>query len=352
MTDGRKRPDFNRTTIIERAEVENTAFNAMVEHRLQRALMKLLRLKYPNSTTNEITVFIESIDHNIKDSIRKQIIQDEGEFLRHVANLQEENARMKRDSNTHSLTNLANRKQATTTFEIARKQSDFLAGKNNLVLVRFDLDGFKRINDNFGHHAGDETLKNVADNLRLALARLRPTDLPIHFSGDEFGLILTDINPGKNSDGSDKTITETVEMVISRLISEIEKIELPNGKKLTASAGFKIISKKNTGDFDLLDKQADTAAAIAKGCKFVPGLEQGSTRIANYDEPKENFLKRKNISPEQFNDSKTLGDFTRTVDNQFPVEEYPDGVPEEVLELTRQLVVAISQAKIRSSQSV
>ncbi len=344
-----KRPDFSRTRIMDRIEVESTAFNAMVEHRLQRALTKILTLKYPNLTAAEIPVFIEQVDQNTKDLMQKQIIQDEGEFLRHVANLQEENAMMKRDSNTHSLTNLANRKQATTTFELARKQSDFLAGKNNLVLVRFDLDGFKRINDNFGHHAGDETLKNVADNLRLALARLRPTDLPIHFSGDEFGIILTDINLGKNSDGSNKTITETVEMIISRLISEIEKIELPNGKKLTASAGFKIISKNSTGDFDFLDNQADAAATIAKGCKFIPGLEQGSTRIANYDEPKENFLKRKNISPEQFNDSKTLGDFTRTVNNQFPTEEFPDGVPEDVLRLTEQLARAISKAKIRSS---
>ncbi|GEM_PF-6183524 len=340
-----RREDFSRTTIIERSELESTAFSAMVEHRLQRSLTKLLILKHPDLTTKEASLEVERIDQNTKDFVRKQIIQDEGEFLRHVANLQEENARMKRDSHTHSLTNLANHKQATTTFEIARKQSDFLAGKNNLVLVRFDLDGFKRINDNFGHHAGDETLKNVADKLRLALARLRPTDLPIHFSGDEFGLILTDINSGKNSDGSNKTIAETVEMIISRLISEIEKIELPNGKKLTASAGFKIISKDSTGNFDFLDNQADAAAAIAKGCKFVPGLEQGSARIANYDEPKENFLKRKNISPEQYSNSKTLGDFTRTVDNQFPTEEYPDGVPEDVLKLTRQLVAAISKSK-------
>ncbi len=262
-----------------------------------------------------------------------------------MANLQEENAKMKRDSTTHSLTNLANRKQAITTFEMARKQPDFVAGKNNVVLVRFDLDGFKRINDNFGHFAGDETLKNVADNLTRALAKLQPTDLPVHFSGDEFGLILTDINPGKNKDGSDKTIEETVEMVISKVITEIEKIELPNGKKLTASAGFKIISKDSSGDFGVLDNQADTAAAISKGCKFIPGLEKGSARIANYDEPEEDFLKRKNISLEQFNESKLQNKFERDVTEQFPTEQFPDGVPDEVTIKTKQLVKSILEAK-------
>ncbi len=55
------------------------------------------------------------------------------------------------------------------------------------ALVYFDLDGFKGVNDRFGHAAGDAALKAVADRL---LANTRETDIVGRLGGDEFAVIL------------------------------------------------------------------------------------------------------------------------------------------------------------------
>ncbi len=63
--------------------------------------------------------------------------------------------------------------------------------KRPLTLIAMDLDRFKQINDNLGHQAGDEALKEVADVFRKAV---RSTDLLVRMGGDEFLAILEDTN--------------------------------------------------------------------------------------------------------------------------------------------------------------
>ncbi|MGK2910754.1 MAG: sensor domain-containing diguanylate cyclase [Sphingobium sp.] len=57
------------------------------------------------------------------------------------------------------------------------------------ALILFDLDHFKKINDSFGHPAGDEVLKGIADCCRAAL---RPTDVLGRLGGEEFGILLSE----------------------------------------------------------------------------------------------------------------------------------------------------------------
>jgi diguanylate cyclase (GGDEF)-like protein len=83
------------------------------------------------------------------------------------------------------LTPLANRRAFMR--ELARTIAFAQRYGGPAALVYFDLDGFKQVNDRFGHAAGDEALKAVAQRL---LAHTRESDLVGRLGGDEFGVIL------------------------------------------------------------------------------------------------------------------------------------------------------------------
>ncbi len=83
------------------------------------------------------------------------------------------------------LTGLPNRRAFLTHLDTALDRGTAVA------VVMLDLDRFKTVNDSFGHHAGDEVLRQVADRLR---ALPPPVRLAARLQGDEF-LLLTDAGP-------------------------------------------------------------------------------------------------------------------------------------------------------------
>jgi len=97
----------------------------------------------------------------------------------------EQNRRLEELGRTDVLTGLANRRQgfATADAELARH---FRTGRPAALIV-LDIDYFKRINDRYGHPAGDAVLRGVADVLRECC---RATDTPARYGGDEFLVIL------------------------------------------------------------------------------------------------------------------------------------------------------------------
>jgi diguanylate cyclase (GGDEF)-like protein len=85
------------------------------------------------------------------------------------------------------LTNLANRLLFTDRLEHALSRRD---EKRGLIAVLFiDLDDFKMVNDTFGHAAGDDLLRSVAERLRSVL---RVADTAARFGGDEFAILVED----------------------------------------------------------------------------------------------------------------------------------------------------------------
>jgi len=87
------------------------------------------------------------------------------------------------------LTQVFNRRYFEETLE--REVSRCRRYERNLSLVLLDLDLFKKVNDCFGHLAGDAVLKGVASTIR---ARVRREDVLARFGGEEFAVILPEID--------------------------------------------------------------------------------------------------------------------------------------------------------------
>ncbi|MEX0430643.1 sensor domain-containing diguanylate cyclase [Spiribacter insolitus] len=90
-------------------------------------------------------------------------------------------------ANHDPLTGAHNRRFADDILAREIRRAD--TGPHPLALILFDLDHFKAINDEFGHHVGDKVLKSVVKSVR---SRLRASDYLVRWGGEEFALILPD----------------------------------------------------------------------------------------------------------------------------------------------------------------
>jgi diguanylate cyclase (GGDEF)-like protein len=163
-----------------------------------------------------------------------------GQFAAHAA-LAHRNATLvdhvRRMAAVDGLTGLANRRafdEALTT-EVRRARRTGQA----LSLILLDADHFKRVNDNHGHHAGDDVLRAIG----RALAGGRATDVPARYGGEEFAVLLPSCAG-----------TEAVR-VAERLRAAINAETGPLA--VTASAGVASLSD------DIADERALLAAADA-----------------------------------------------------------------------------------------
>ena len=91
------------------------------------------------------------------------------------------------DSLTDPLTGLPNRRSMFV--HLSRELARAERLKSEVALIVMDIDGFKTINDTYGHNVGDHALREVAPALQGAL---RPYDLCVRYAGDEFIVVLAD----------------------------------------------------------------------------------------------------------------------------------------------------------------
>jgi len=108
--------------------------------------------------------------------------------LRDISQAKEHLRELKRRSNEDVLTSLPNRHWIQSYLPRAIAHAE--EAKQSLALLFIDLDGFKKVNDTAGHAAGDELLQHAAQRLQEAI---RPDDKVVRFGGDEFVVILEDI---------------------------------------------------------------------------------------------------------------------------------------------------------------
>src|SRR5688572_7993000 len=151
-----------------------------------------------------------------------------------------------RNAHTDALTGLGNRHWMRTMFE--REVVRTMHANRALCLMMIDVDNFKLFNDRYGHIAGDRVLVAVAEALR---EYLRPTDLVARFGGDEFAVLLPDLQL--------KQARQTAE----RIRQQVAGLSPPSlAMAVTVSIGL----ASRTGDDDVatLVQRADEAMYVAK----------------------------------------------------------------------------------------
>ena len=102
------------------------------------------------------------------------------------------NLMLQRLMNSDGLTGLSNRRHFDEYLELEWRRA--MREQQQLSLLMIDVDYFKAYNDSFGHLAGDEALRQVAEAIRGSCSR--PTDLPARYGGEEFVLVLPNTSPG------------------------------------------------------------------------------------------------------------------------------------------------------------
>jgi len=149
-----------------------------------------------------------------------------------------------------SLTGLPNRILNSDRIRQAMVQS--LRRDEKVAIVYLDLDSFKEVNDQFGHHIGDKLLIALAENMK---AELREGDTLSRLGGDEFVAILTDI----------KDITSALP-ILQRLVESVSKEVRIDDILLNVSAsiGATFYPQVEEVDADQLIRQADQAMYEAK----------------------------------------------------------------------------------------
>lgn len=146
-----------------------------------------------------------------------------------------------------SLTGLYNRRYFDLYVEKAIPLSELTDAP--LFLIMIDIDYFKKINDTYGHHCGDEVLKGLASILRT---NLRASDALIRMGGEEFVILLPE------------TILEECKHIAERLHNEVKQTKIIYENKeisLTISVG---VAQYNKEPINKFVEKADSALYQAK----------------------------------------------------------------------------------------
>jgi diguanylate cyclase (GGDEF)-like protein len=154
------------------------------------------------------------------------------------------------------LTNLPNRAYFYIQLEQELKRAK--RQRKNLAVMFIDLDGFKTINDTYGHNVGDSLLIKVSRRIEKSI---REIDIVARLGGDEFTVVLLDLQRDEDS----------IE-VANKIIAALNKKFIINSKSINIGASIGISTfPKYASDSDTIIKQSDNAMYIAK--------ENGKNRV-------------------------------------------------------------------------
>jgi diguanylate cyclase len=231
----REQVDGLQTSVQEAADLED------LKHVLENHLEGLLgtmdqHQKQRDAREQEVATRLKSLSERVAH------MEQEAQGFREHLEVQRQKALI------DPLTGLPNRAAWSERLEHEIKQ--WQQHGNTLSLAMLDLDHFKRINDNYGHLAGDKVLKIIATVLRK---RLRGSDFIARFGGEEFVLLLPATPPAVGA-----KLLETLRAAIEACPFHFK------GERVTITISMGLASFRAGEHSDLVLKRADQALYRAK----------------------------------------------------------------------------------------
>ena len=161
--------------------------------------------------------------------------------------LESTNARLKETSFKDEVTGLYNRRFFSLRLE--EELSRYRRFNHPVSVVLLDLDGFKAVNDEFGHSVGDDTLRDVA---QILMKHSRGINVVSRYGGDEFAVLLVE------------TSKAGARLYADRIREVVAKYPFSHGKVITASFGVASLPDDEAATAEDLFRAADEALYTAK----------------------------------------------------------------------------------------
>ncbi len=177
------------------------------------------------------------------------IVYDVTEVAVNRLQIKKANEKLRHISRTDGLTGLLNRK--TWEYDATKEFKCFERNPFKCSLIMFDIDHFKKINDGYGHPAGDEVIRQTA---KTVLEQIREIDIAGRYGGEEFCIIMRNTD----SDGA-SIVAERIRKAIEALDVCYEQHKI----KFTISLGIADLTKNEKNLTQFIDN-ADKALYKAK----------------------------------------------------------------------------------------
>lgn len=188
-----------------------------------------------------------------RDYLKNQVEHMEKELEQRLKS----NTAMQKLLFTDQLTGIANREAITRRIEDRILRQRRSRDSHPFALLYVDLNGFKEINDRFGHNVGDMVLKEFASRLVMGT---RESDLAARFGGDEFVVLLE--NVGSRNCAS--KVREELEVIMTAPLQALkEYVSDPSSIRTSAAIGMALCPEDGTSIETLL-KKADEEMYLRK----------------------------------------------------------------------------------------
>jgi len=165
----------------------------------------------PHAYRDEHARLLGRISVQLSLAIEKSRLYDS--LLETTRLLEQANARLEQEASTDGLTELANRRVFDERLELEWRRCR--RSRQPLSLLMIDIDHFKRFNDNHGHVAGDQCLREVARTISTSVARA--ADLVARYGGEEFAAILPETSDRRAADLAEELRTKIEELSMDDL---------------------------------------------------------------------------------------------------------------------------------------